>query len=31
MWKHLGDYWLMLVSIACLATSILGTIMTLTR
>lgn len=31
MWKHLEDYWLMLASIASLATSILGTIMTLPR
>jgi hypothetical protein len=31
MWKHFGDYWWMLVSVACLTTSILGTIVSLSH
>jgi hypothetical protein len=31
MWKELKDYWLLLFSAACLATSITATILTLAR
>ena len=31
MWKDIADYWLMLVSIACIATSIISTVITLAR